>query len=286
MKYYLPDFPLDNYTKVFAGEKQRYATATDVKFIDDKFLIAAQFLNKTIHLIDYTNGFKVIDSIVNNQCPDLIDYKDGFILTSNMPYMGNDGGGASIFKIENNKIVFIEDFHIRKTRSHGCKIIDGNNFLISSTGDMNHGIFSINRETNSIENIYNLKKDIKDLDLIGNDLFLTVTQTRPNHMNSVQYKQSTITWLNYSNLEVIDEIFFDGQSDAIAIQGDIGFVTSQPTNEVICFKIGNLKLEIIDKIKGFDFPHGIDVYGDLIAVSNYGDNSIEIINYKERLNLV
>lgn len=35
-------------------------------------------------------------------------------------------------------------------------------------------------------------------------------------------------------------------------------------------------LDVMEKYEGFDFPHGIDVAGNMLAVSNYGSNTIEI----------
>ncbi len=101
MKYYLPDFSLTHHERFYVGDKLRYATATDVKFIDNNFLICAQLLNRTLYLIDYSDGFKIVDSIKTNYQPDLIDIKNGLVITANQTYKENHpdkGGDEELFK--------------------------------------------------------------------------------------------------------------------------------------------------------------------------------------------
>ena len=46
MKFKLPDFNLEKYPTVFAGQNKRYATATAVSFVNDDLILVASFLNK------------------------------------------------------------------------------------------------------------------------------------------------------------------------------------------------------------------------------------------------
>lgn len=285
MKYFLPEFPLTQHERFYVGERQRYATATDVKFIDDKFLLAAQLLNQTLYLIDYSNGFEIIDSIKVNFRPDLIDYKNNLIVTSNQTDKGSVNGGISLYEIKENKLLLIKDFVIDNVQGHGCKIIDNENILFSSISELTLGIFNLNIKTGEYYKIYTGEKFIRDMDFKDEYLFIISAPgspvTTPNRGS-----KNKITCLNYKTLEVMSEIYYGKQADSIVIKGDLCFLSSQITDEVFCFKINDINLDYFGKIEGFDFPHGLDIYNDLIAVSNYGDNSIQIENYKEKLNLV
>jgi hypothetical protein len=282
MKYYLPDFPLGQHERFYVGDKLRYATATDVKFIDDKFLISAQLLNRTLYLIDYSDGFKIIDSIKTNYQPDLFDVKNGLVITANQTYKENQTGGVSLYEIKENKFLLIKDFLIDNVQAHGCKIIDDENILFSSISELSLGIFKLNIKTEKCDKIYIGDKFIRDMDFSGDYIFLTSAPSTP--MNSANRgSNNKITCLNYKTLEVVNEIYFGNQSDSIVIKDNLCFLTSQITDEVFCFKIDGINLDFFGKIGGFNFPHGMDVYEDLIAVSNYGDNSIQIVNYKEKL---
>lgn len=285
MKYYLPDFSLTHHERFYVGDKLRYATATDVKFIDNNFLICAQLLNRTLYLIDYSDGFKIVDSIKTNYQPDLIDIKNGLVITANQTYKENQTGGVSLYEIKENKFFLIKDFLIDNVQAHGCKIIDDENILFSSISGLSLGIFKLNIKTEKYNKIYIGDKFIRDMDFSGDYLFITSAPSTP--MNSVNRGSTNkITCLNYKTLEVVNEIYFGKQCDSIIIKNDLCFLTSQITDEVFCFKIDGFNLDFFGKIDGFNFPHGMDVYEDLIAVSNYGDNSIQILNYKEILNLV
>jgi hypothetical protein len=58
-------FDLTNFPKVYAGERNRHATATGVKYINNDLLIAAQFLSKKIFLID-VNNWEILNIPVND----------------------------------------------------------------------------------------------------------------------------------------------------------------------------------------------------------------------------
>ena len=38
-------------------------------------------------------------------------------------------------------------------------------------------------------------------------------------------------------------------------------------------------LEPVALLEGYNFPHGLDLRGNLLAVTNYGDNSIDLRSF-------
>lgn len=85
------------------------------------------------------------------------------------------------------------------------------------------------------------------------------------------------------SMKVIDMIEFYGQSDSIAISGQHIFVTMQSEHGVAHLTLIDNKLSYLGIIKGFRFPHGIATYADKVAVTNYGDNSIDFFTLDEFL---
>ena len=54
------------------------------------------------------------------------------------------------------------------------------------------------------------------------------------------------------------------------------YFTGGVDNIVIVYKLENNKLTFDRKITGFSFPHGIDLRDGVLAVTNYGTNSVSI----------
>jgi hypothetical protein len=132
MKYKLPDFDLSEFPVIYVGNRVRYATATAVSFIDDVTILVAVFLSKKIYLININNDeFNILDEIILNHYPDLMDFKDGLIVTSNRT--NNDKLGCiTILELKNNKINFVREIISKNNKQiHGIRIIDNKNVIIT-----------------------------------------------------------------------------------------------------------------------------------------------------------
>jgi hypothetical protein len=286
-KYFLPDFDKSNFDLIYTGQRKRHATATAVSFINDKLLICASFLNREIYLFDIELG-EIICKIKSNYYIDLLDYKNNLIVTINNTYKKLPSS-ISIFSvdIENKKIIFIKDIILKPSEieTHGIRILDSNTVIITCTNNKNRGILFYDiKNCKDLKLFNNFKFKPKDIFIQENKnlLYILTSSTSPGYAK-FQVKESCIYVYEYSSLKLIDELCFIGQTDCLTILEKelttYGFITLQDGDSLYHFKFEKNKLEFIDKIPGFNFPHGIASLNNKIAVSNYGDNSIQLFDF-------
>jgi len=278
MKFKLPDFDLSKYPKVYAGGRDRHATATAVSFVDENTILVASFLNKKIFLIDIRGDIKIISEIETNHYPDLMDYKDGLIIISNRSD-GERFGGVSLFRLNGNEITHIKDVVIKKLKQvHGCRIIDDNNIVFTNTEDKYRGCYFMNLNTEETTSINNFKYYPKDVLIMGARMLIVTSSSRPSSFGKVIETGSFLYLFEYPSLKEITNIQFFGQTDCITVSGNNGFITFQAQDSLFHFKIENDILTNLGTIPNFNFPHGVASLNDKIIVTNYGDNSIDILN--------
>ena len=268
--------------EVTVGNRNRYSTATAVAFINENLLVSAAFNSKTIYLIKLTEtGHEIVQTVKTRHNPDLMKYKDGVIVTSDYPYM-EPNGHASIYDLVDNKIVFRREIPLVNTKAHGCEIVDKDTIIITSNSDHNRGILFLNVANDANvgvkKHFNNFLHYPKDVCILGDVLFIVTSESLPQIGKTTVIKKSIIYAFDKNTFEKIDEITFHGQTDSIVIDGEDGYVTIQGDDTVLHFKFINNKLSIVKRIEGFNFPHGIALYGNKLAVTNYGDNTIRIFD--------
>jgi hypothetical protein len=282
MKYKLPDFDVSKFPMVYAGLRKRHATATDVSFVNEDTILVASYLNKKIYLIDISNNdFKIKTEITTSFYPDLMDYKDGLIITTNRSDK-KTFGCISVYKLTEDKIILEKDI-IRKdfNQLHGCVIIDENNVIVSNTDDNNRCCVFLDLREETVKIFNDFKFYPKDIFILNNRMLITSSSSRPSTINKVKLENSIIYLFEFPSLKKITELEFYGQTDGITINGDDGFVTLQGQDSLFHFKLENDVLSPNGTIEGFNFPHGVASYGDKMVVTNYGDNSIDVLYLSE-----
>ena len=271
--------------EVTIGTRKRFSTATAVAWIDDKRLVSAAFNSRKIYLIELQeNGTsKILDSIKGRYNPDLMDYKDGMIVTSDYPY-SDPHGHASIFDIVDDKIVYRKSITLPNTKAHGCKIVDNNTVIITSNSDFNKGCLFIDIDKEKvIKNLTNMDHYPKDVHIEGDKMVVVCAKSLPQIGQNTVIGESILYLFSFPTLERLDEVRFHGQTDSLTMSGNNVFVTIQGDDTVAGFTLIDNKLSYIGRAGGFNFPHGIDALNDRIAVTNYGDNTIRIFTKDELL---
>ena len=270
MKYYLPEFDLTKFPKVFAGQRDRWATATAACFVDSSRILVASFLNKKVYLIKL-EGFEILDEITLSHYPDLMDYQDGVIACSCRPD-GERVGCVTLLSLEDDQLYYTKDIITNLRQTHGVRL-KGNEVYVTNTDDVDTGIWSINVETGSKRKVVQVKHYPKDLYFIGDKTLVVSSSSRPSALGKVTESES-ILYLFDSEFQEIERIEFFGQTDCIAVKQDKGCITLQAQDSLLFFGLNPLR--IIGTEKGFNFPHGV-AWEDHLIVTNYGDNSIDII---------
>jgi len=284
LKIEMPRKELTIPPEVTVGNRNRFSTSTAVAFINENLLLSAAFNNKKIYLIELTeNGHNIVQEVRTKHHPDLMKYKDGMILTSDYPHM-EPNGHASIYHLINGEIVFNKEIPAINTKVHGCEIVDDKTIIITSNSDHNRGIMFIDVPSGLLKQNFNsLQHYPKDVCIYNNYLFTVCAASLPQIGKTTVIKESILYVFDKTSLNKIDEITFHGQTDSLVAFGDNVLITVQGDDTVIHFKFIDGKLSFVKRIEGFNFPHGIAAYGNKIAVTNYGDNTIRVFNLSELL---
>ena len=132
-----------------------------------------------------------------------------------------------------------------------------------------------------IKHFNNFQHYPKDVCIVGDVLFIVCAASLPQIGQTTVIKESIVYAFDKNTLEKIDEATFHGQTDSIVVNGEDGFITVQGDDTVMHFKFVDNKLHIEKRISGFNFPHGIDYKNNMIAITNYGDNTIRIFDVNE-----
>lgn len=270
--------------EVTVGNRKRYSTSTGVAWIDDNKFITAAFNSRKIYLIQLSdNGFTTLDVYKAPYNPDLLDYKNGMLATSDYPFSDRDGH-TSIFNIVDDKIIYRKSINLPNTKAHGCKILDENTVIITSNSDHNKGCLFIDVEKGAvIKNFTEMQHYPKDVHIDGDRMMVVCAKSLPQIGKTTVIGESILYLFNLKTFEKLDEIVFHGQTDSITMEGSHVFITIQGDDTVAGFTLIDDKLSYIGRAGGFNFPHGIDAYNGKVAVTNYGDNTIRIFTTSELL---
>lgn len=278
----MPQYELKLPPKVFCGQRERFSTITDVEFINDNLLVSIAFNSRTIYQIELLSdgSYKIISEQKAKHAHDTMDYKNGVLLTSDFPYQDPDGY-ASIYDYKDGKFQLRKEIRIKGTKSHGATIIDDNTIIITSNSDHNRGLMFIDVNTDKITNFNKFNLYPKDTCIHDGKLFITCSGSLPIIGDKVTVLDSILYVFDLDGMKKIDELPFHGQTDSLVFDGEDGFITLQSHDSLLHFKFIDNKLQFVKMIDGFFFPHGIDIYKNKVAVTNYGDNSIHVYDKSE-----
>jgi hypothetical protein len=271
--------------EVTIGTRKRYSTATAVAWINDKKLVSAAFNSRKVYLIELTEdgGSRILDVVKAPYNPDLMDYKDGVIVTSDYPF-SDPHGHSSVFDLIDDKLVYRKSVTFPSTKSHGCEIVDDNTVIITSNSDFNKGCLFVDINKGVVKhNLTNMDHYPKDAYIKDDRLLVVCAKSLPQIGQTTVIGESVLYLFDVATLTRLDEIRFHGQTDSLTMDGEHVFVTIQGDDTVAGFTLIDDKLSYIGRAGGFNFPHGIDALNGRIAITNYGDNTIRIFTKDELL---
>ncbi len=269
-KIYLHYTDLTQFRAWYAGKRSRYATATAVRIVGDN-LIAAHYLGRKLYLMNFEG--EVISELSTDYETDLLDYRNGLVACSNL-----SDERISIYRLKGIEFIFIKFVHVPRSNLHGIRFKDDNTIAVTTK----KSIVLVNIDTEEIrELVIESVQQPKDI-CFYKDTFIYPTSS--THVTDQPYlvppKRSSLKMsgpVDENGFLGIDMVLTDGQPDAICMRGDEGFVTMQDSDSICHFRVADYHIEVIEYIPGFNFPHGIDCDEKRIVVTNYGDNSISIL---------
>jgi hypothetical protein len=275
----------------YVGSNSRLATLTDVCFMPNNHLITAHLVGECLHYLKYDFDDKtssVLNSIESTfdgvgTIVDLIKF-DGLkrIIASNF-----DAGSATLYELSDGEIKHLKDIALPegKGNCHGASFFKEDIICLSTNKNF---LFFINIHTEEILAEFSLPYHIKDMCTYRqNELLLCFaikspnSQVKPTYGSGIYYVRVDI---EKNKLSIIDKRYFwPAAFDAICIDKNtnISYVTDQYGCRVISFTISKGKIAPLGEYRGFDFPHGVDINKSILAITNYGNSSLDLLDIEK-----
>lgn len=274
---------------LFIHDRSRLATATSVKFLDDRTFVTASFVGQRMYLIrldERNESFQVLDAIdttFNGELAetDLIEADgQGNIVTSNF-YLGS----ATLYSRKRNSLSLVRDLPLGlESYVHGLRFYRPNILAITVTRGRT-GVHFFN--TDSCEHLFHVSIDVKTQDVIflsGSRAMIVLAHGAPKGSQQDLYHSEIQIHefdLAGKTSKVLSKATIDKcHIDCCARHGDRILLTDQLNDKLVLLESDSLN--VIGEIDGFDLPHGIDVRNGLLAVTNYGRNSVTIQRLESR----
>ncbi|QKF94726.1 lactonase 6-phosphogluconolactonase [Fadolivirus algeromassiliense] len=296
----LEDLNRSNKKELFIGDVKRLATATSVSFINKTYLCVAHLVGMKMYLykFDYDkkeyNLISTINTTYNNKMTitDLMDSnKKDLIVLSNFSL-----GTQTIYKINNNKLYHLKDVmncFDYEQYCHGVKFHPTNHYIIALTGNKVFNVtfydYSVNKILHQIKYIDTYApKDIAFIDE-NNILVLYTTSQVLKTPVDIKYRSRIVHFtIDLKNKRTKTNCTIDipdSHGDSIIVHRSVIFINNQIKDEVLVFHMNNNKITKIATLQGYDKPHGLDYEPtqNLLAVSNYGDNTIKLTPLSENI---
>ena len=288
----LPDINTSKCNELYVGNRMRLATASGCCFISENILVINHLAGQKIFIVSFDyqkctyKSINQIDTTFNNdKCiTDLIDGMNKLIATSNF-----DTKSFSIYEIDGECISKLKDYQSPELGyCHGIKFYD-ENIICFTTVNINYICFY-----DILKNNILFKFDLeigrpKDVCFVSDNKMIALYTG--NNPGKDEYNLiNSIVCLLHFNLNKQEYVILsefvvpDSQLDCCVCNNNLVFITvvRESEDSVLILSSDNNTLSYHDELTGFNIPHGVALRNDLLAVTNYGDNTVKIIN----LNLI
>ena len=284
------EFPINqnpyNQKKLWFAEKLRPSSMTGVTLLEPGLLVCSSYCMREIYLVKFDeSSYEIIDkqTTLSNKKPtqtELLDSKktaDGFkVVSSNF-----SNHPLSLYEVKNQKIKFLSSFpNIEFGICHGVKFYSENKVFTSFSGCSNphKGVYGF--EEGKSKPFFNLKHNwlCKDIGFLNEHIMVVLTCSSAPHDSQKRIYDTAIEVYDIKNeKEIIDRVELKySHADAIKIHKNNIFVTIEEVDN--CGSVWQFqfdkKLQFINKIGNYSFPHGIDIKFGLIAVTEYGNSTV------------
>ena len=275
----------------YVADKSRLATTTGVALLGERRLIVTHLVGQSMSLLQfYPNDWHAqqicsVDTHYRGErtVTDLVDF-DGVdtIVTSNF-----EANSASLYKLSGTQIDHHFDIALpaHGGHCHGAKFY--NEDMVCLSTDRKRMFFYDTQASHIVAELRNpyFIKDICFLDTTT--AVAPFVSQAPTLSKQNGYASGIILFtfdLQRCRLHVLDTVYFMLSAfDAICKDKhtDSIYVTDQYNDRVIVAKVIEQKLSLVGQLTGFDFPHGIDTDGDILAVTNYGTSQLHVLPVAE-----
>lgn len=288
MKIYIEEINSAGKPNYFVGDRTRLATMTSVAFSSSNVMVVAHLVGEKLLVLDVdyaSESFTCLDSQATTfsgepTITDLLDY-DGKnrLLTSNF-----DAGSGTLYSLVNNRLQHLKDISLPEGSGncHGARFYDRDIICLSTNRNY---MFFVEIDSGQMFAQLKLPYHIKDFVVISENHIVACfavkspdSEVKPTYASGLLNLQVD---LKKSDFRILHQWFFRPAAfDAICRDQESGrfYITDQFGDRLLVVALQEDKFSILGELDGFDFPHGVDVGQNLLAVTNYGDSSVDILS--------
>jgi hypothetical protein len=269
---------------VFIGDRGRLSTATSVALLDKNTIACAHFSGKKLYVYRFDikkQSYEIISSIDTSyngeSCKtDLMTSNvHGKIVTTNF-----FNHTCTMYQYDGKNVKHIRDLNYSAGEVvHGVKFYK-NDILAVTSRRHSAGIHFFHVDDVNYNFIIQTPgKSVQDICFISDHRLVMISTTDSPKLKSNAMWSSVIDVIDF-DLEccaatlVHSKEFSNVHLDNIVLYESNLYITDQYGDSVIVYDSSSF--ELIGRHTGFSFPHGIDVKHGMMAVTNYGRNSVEI----------
>jgi hypothetical protein len=284
--------PLNRFaTKLYQGQRWRYPSMTDVKFLDNEYIVAAHRYGCKVYILQkQTNAFVIVRTLTltYNGSP----YPtESFTIVNNTIYMISFTNVMTIIGIMPDyslKQMSSIQLHSNDVTCHGIAYHDNCLYITPSKKTIGtEYIVSYNTLNGELKQITSLGDDIrvKNLTFLPNDLVVVIVNYKTKttmmdigHKFNGSIRLYTLDFKQLDSIEVPLTHF-----DDIVSKNNIFYATGADLEGGYIYKgiVEDNRFTSIYKHQTHDFPHGIDIKENTIAYTSYATSGIHFIDETE-----
>jgi hypothetical protein len=277
-------------------DKTRNSGLTSVCFVDDDTLLCADFNDKRLYLASIAGGrldiLQTHPTLIADGTPvqtDLMDYRDGRIVVSNF-YQGS----ISLYRLNGTTIAFERELNLNDYKGlHGVRFIPGAPDLVWLTycGNRNKCHQIVDLMTDTVLHQIETDQQCQDVAFVGGH---AVVFARTDHIfvGTTKARLFSRKWWMFATAYVyrmpedirgeppafVSRWKGKGHIDAVKAHDGRIYAANQYLDRVDVFTLSATGQLSLDRtIDGLKMPHGLDVRGKRLAVTNYADQTLRVM---------
>jgi tetratricopeptide (TPR) repeat protein len=273
---------------LYIHRRARSATSTSVKLLDRNTFVSCSFVGQRAYLVrfDEERGTsEVVGSVDTTYAGEKVETDscdadaDGNVITTNF-YLGN----ATLYRCRGGQIAHVRDLPLNLGGFvHGVKFFRPGIFAVTAaSGRTGVHFFSLD----SCAPLLHVPSDLKTQDihfLSERRMVVLFACGAPKTQHGAKY-HSEVHIVDFRledrTFKVVARMTYENAHlDCCASAGGKLYITDQYNDRVMVLDPQTLKP--LGQFGGYDFPHGIDIRFDTLAVSNYGSNRVRIQRFRD-----
>jgi hypothetical protein len=283
MEFLIPELNPYDWKPIFSGPHSRNPTVTDVKFISENRLVAANRQAAKLYLIEkITSGFHILHTL--DTIIDGIPYHtDLFDVINNTIYATNFTNTACVYKITESAIVFVKTLTLHATNKyHGAQVFNNCVYFTCSQGISTVAKYTI--DTHQITHITPERigqSRIKDICFVNNCAILLLNSDGPKEFASTYDGEVALYSVKGDTFKFLVKRSFKGvHFDSVTNKSTKIYATAHSEKElglIYVFDVKDNLLQLLETKPVYGFPHGIDIYGKTLAYTSYNTSGIHFL---------